>query len=502
MRSCLTSPIREVAARWEPLATRKTDSELLALADAAEPNPRVVSAVAAARQLKVESTGPSRPRRPTMVPERRRVRTTAPGGSPPTAQAARIGRFMTPEMLAQMELARKKMQFLADKGVAMLVEPSSRATAALLRPVGKRARHAPLAALGQGPGRTQSLVYDKDAPKIAPQIVLSKEHYNRLVRMCEAGEKLKMAVELKVAVPRRGPDVVQHRRRDPRHRSEGRAGHAGRAHGLVAQRHRRDRQRRRRLGRHGGGAHPQGTRPEAAANRSGSPSGAARKKGSWARARSSSEHFGRSPANNMFGGPAAGRATPAARRTATARVRAQGRRPSRAKAEYDKFSAYFNLDNGTGKIRGVYMQGNEAVRPIFRKWLPPFREMGATTLTISNTGGTDHQSFDGIGLPGFQFIQDEIEYDTPDPPFQPGRLRPHPGRRHEAGLGDHGGLHLQRRHDRSEAAPESRRLQPRPPMRRLVRPGQPPYAKFTPRTRPAPPFPSLAKAVLSGSLWG
>ena len=58
------------------------------------------------------------------------------------------------------------------------------------------------------------------------------------------------------------------------------------------------------------------------------------------------------------------------------------------------------------------MQGNEAARPIFRKWLQPFREMGANTLTISNTGGTDHQSFDGIGLPGFQFIQDEIEYDT------------------------------------------------------------------------------------------
>ena len=85
---------------------------------------------------------------------------------------------------------------------------------------------------------------------------------------------------------------------------------------------------------------------------------------------------------------------------------------SAPKPEYDKFSAYFNLDNGTGKIRGVYMQGNESVRPIFRKWLQPFREMGATTLTISNTGGTDHQSFDGIGLPGFQFIQDEIEYDT------------------------------------------------------------------------------------------
>src|SRR5262249_10847869 len=81
------------------------------------------------------------------------------------------------------------------------------------------------------------------------------------------------------------------------------------------------------------------------------------------------------------------------------------------KPEFAKFSAYFNLDNGTGKVRGVYMQGNEAVRPIFRRWLQPFREMGASTLTIANTGGPDHQSFDGIGLPGFQFIQDEIEYE-------------------------------------------------------------------------------------------
>jgi Zn-dependent M28 family amino/carboxypeptidase len=82
------------------------------------------------------------------------------------------------------------------------------------------------------------------------------------------------------------------------------------------------------------------------------------------------------------------------------------------KPEYEKLSAYFNLDNGTGKVRGVYMQGNEGVRSLFRQWLAPFKDMGANTLTISNTGGTDHLSFDAIGLPGFQFIQDEIEYDT------------------------------------------------------------------------------------------
>ncbi len=77
-----------------------------------------------------------------------------------------------------------------------------------------------------------------------------------------------------------------------------------------------------------------------------------------------------------------------------------------------KISGYFNLDNGTGKVRGVYLQGNEAVRPIFQKWLEPFNDMGAKTLTINNTGGTDHLSFDRVGVPGFQFIQDEIEYDT------------------------------------------------------------------------------------------
>jgi Zn-dependent M28 family amino/carboxypeptidase len=86
--------------------------------------------------------------------------------------------------------------------------------------------------------------------------------------------------------------------------------------------------------------------------------------------------------------------------------------PVTPRPDYEKFQAYFNLDNGTGKIRGVYLQGNEAVRPIFRRWLAPFREMGATTLSIANTSGTDHLSFDAIGLPGFQFIQDEIEYST------------------------------------------------------------------------------------------
>jgi len=82
------------------------------------------------------------------------------------------------------------------------------------------------------------------------------------------------------------------------------------------------------------------------------------------------------------------------------------------KPEHGKISAYFNVDNGTGAIRGVYQQGNEAVAPIFSAWMEPFKNLGMTTLTIRNTGGTDHLSFDAVGVPGFQFIQDEVEYDT------------------------------------------------------------------------------------------
>lgn len=78
--------------------------------------------------------------------------------------------------------------------------------------------------------------------------------------------------------------------------------------------------------------------------------------------------------------------------------------------EAGKFSVYFNMDNGTGRFRGVYMQGNEAARQVFREWLEPFGEYGASTLSLRNTGSTDHVAFDQIGLPAYQFIQDDIEY--------------------------------------------------------------------------------------------
>ena len=84
--------------------------------------------------------------------------------------------------------------------------------------------------------------------------------------------------------------------------------------------------------------------------------------------------------------------------------------PLRLKPEQQKVSAYFNVDNGSGRIRGVYLQENAAVAPIFQQWIEPLKDLGVTTLSMRNTGGTDHLSFDEVGIPGFQFIQDTLDY--------------------------------------------------------------------------------------------
>ena len=86
--------------------------------------------------------------------------------------------------------------------------------------------------------------------------------------------------------------------------------------------------------------------------------------------------------------------------------------PLEIRPEQRVISGYFNLDNGSGRIRGVYLQENAAVAPIFAQWMAPLKDLGVTTLTMRNTGGTDHLSFDAVGIPGFQFIQDPLDYET------------------------------------------------------------------------------------------
>ena len=413
----LVSPIRDVPARFEPLAVRKTDSELLALADAAEAAQRGGRRAFAAQGQRGPggpNAGPGAAGAPG-APAAAGAPAVA-GGAPPApgaqGQQPRAGRFGSPEMMAQFELQRKKTQFLAGQEVAMLVEPSTQGDGGTFFVQSASIPGAnPFGGGGGGGGAAQGprvTVYSKDAPKITPQLVLAKEHYNRLVRMCEAGESVKIAVELKVEFHEQdlmsyntvaeipGTDlknelVMLGGHMDSWHSGTGATDNgAGVSVGMEAMRILKalDLKPRRTI---------------RIALWSGEEQGLM---GSRAFVR---EHFGRSPQMNFGGGGAPGNA-PAAGQNGNAN--GNGATDSTTKANYDNFSVYFNLDNGTGKIRGVYMQGNEGVRPIFRKWLTPFREMGATTLTITNTGGTDHQSFDGIGLPGFQFIQDDVEYDT------------------------------------------------------------------------------------------
>ena len=369
----LTSQPPEVPAHFEPLGVRKTEKDLLELADADDP----------------ATKGQRRPRGD---------QAKAKNGDQAKAKGAPGGRpnFNSPEFRARMELARKRNLFLNEEGAALLIDPSPMGDGGTLFVSAAAVPTTTPQVFPPTPGTKRVSAWDKDAPKIIPQIVASKEHYNRLVRMIEQGAKPKISVDLSVQfhdadlmgyntvaeIP--GTDlkdevVMLGGHMDSWHSGTGATDNAaGVSTAMEAVRIIKalDLKPRRTI---------------RVALWSGEEQGLLGSRGYV------TEHFGKSPQG--FGGPASSESEKAESEPAP-------------KPEYEKFSAYFNLDNGTGKIRGVYLQGNESVRPTFRKWLQPFRDMGAATISISNTGGTDHLSFDGIGLPGFQFIQDEIEYET------------------------------------------------------------------------------------------
>jgi hypothetical protein len=396
----LTAPPREVKAHFEALGARKTDSELLELADAAEPEAR-----GPGRRMAMAPPAPA-----PAAPGTPRAAQNAPAAGPPRARFQ-----MTPERLAEFQLAGKKLKFLADEGAAVLVDGSRGDGGTIFVQSASVPGVMPnfgMGGQGQGQPQRRVSVYDKDAPKIPPQIVMAQEHYNRLVRMIEAGERVKMVVDLSVQF--HDDDLMAYNTvaeipgTDPKLKDEVvmLGGHIDSWHS-------------------GTGATDNGAGVAVAMEvvrilqaaklkprrtiRIGLWSG--EEEGLLGSRAFVTRHFGISPAG-MFGG--GGPAAPASRngQPGGSNNGSAGATDAAPKPEYEKFQAYFNLDNGTGKVRGVYLQGNEAVRPIFRKWLAPFRDMGATTLSLSNTGGTDHLSFDGIGLPGFQFIQDEVEYET------------------------------------------------------------------------------------------
>jgi carboxypeptidase Q len=355
----LTAPMREVKAHFEAPGVRRDEKSLLALANAPMPRPA--------------------------------GRGGFGGGNNPNANAFR----------AQAQFNSAKYMFFQSEGAALLVDPSRAGDGGTIF-VQSATVPQPLPAAGApgAGGARAAQAYDKNAPAITPQMVIAIEHYNRIVRMIQAGEKVKIEVNLAVEfqdqdlngyntvaeIPGSDPTlkdeiVMLGGHMDSWHSGTGATDNgAGVAVAMEAARIIQSLELKPR-------------RTIRVALWTGEEEGLLGSRAYVA------QHFGKMET------PAAG--TPAGGDGATNAAPVLVKGP-----EYDKLAGYFNLDNGTGKIRGVYLQGNDNVAALFRQWLAPFRDMGAETLTLSNTGGTDHLSFDGIGLPGFQFIQDEIEYDT------------------------------------------------------------------------------------------
>lgn len=321
----MLAPPRQLAPRFVPDAERYTDAELDSMATLGPPAPR--------------GGGPGR------------------GGR--AGGAGRGGAPGTPTF------TQARATFLADQGVAAI----------LLSGTGNSTMGTVFTGGGNGSR-------DPNNPTRTPSIVVSPEHYNRIVRILEKGTPVRMEANVKNTFHDQDLNafnvVAEIPGSDPRLKEE-----------LVM------------LGAHFDSWHAgTGATDNAAGSAvmmealrilkaTGLPLKRTVRIGLW-----TGEEQGllgsRAYVRNTFGSPT----------DSTAPV----------KPAHEKFSAYFNMDNGTGKFRGVYLQGNTAVAPIFTEWMKPFNAMGMKTLNAGNTGGTDHLSFDGAGLPGWQFIQDEVEY--------------------------------------------------------------------------------------------
>ncbi len=354
----LVSDLRELKAGFEAFGNRLTDEELTKMANA--PDPATVP--------RNSNAGIS--------PERMKIFTE------------------------RIVNGAKRMNFLLQEGAAVMVDNSFAGSGGTIFVSQASVAQEIPKNIADYFGSKRLQPQQKEAEsKMIPQMTMATEHYNRLVRMIKQGENLKMTVNIQAAYNDDDPmaynTIAEIPGSDPKLKDEivmlgGHmdSWHAGtgatdNAAGVaVAMEAARIIQSL--------GLKPRRTIRVALWS--------GEEQGLYGSANYVTQHFGK-----MEGGGSAMAAMISGDQTKPALMKG---------ADYEKLSAYYNLDNGTGKIRGVYMQGNSAAAPIFKAWLEPFKEMGATTITLSNTGGTDHQSFDRIGLPGFQFIQDEIEYDT------------------------------------------------------------------------------------------
>jgi carboxypeptidase Q len=434
----LISPPREVKAQFEPPATRQTVDALLGLANAdpSVPRPRRGGGPGGAPNTGSPSNGTPAATTPTGAPIPA-AGTPAPPETPAVATPAgangegangEAAKPAAPEPRSAMQLQTDKWQLAYDEGAAVVIEAGrgDGGTVFLAAATMPRTPEPPRTN-GEAPNPFSRgpRPWATDAPAILPQLVMAAEHYNRLVRMIQKGAHPQLEIDIaseyhadelnsfNVIAEIPGTDlkdeiVMLGAHFDSWHSGTGATDNAvGCGVALEAVRILQSI-----------GAKPR--RTIRVALWTGEEQGLL---GSRAYV---SEHFGK--ANTPTRGGTEGRPNPAASGNGEGAGASQaigqtngreggqggGRRRTtyELKPDHEKISAYYNLDNGTGKIRGIYLQGNEQLRSVFRTWLVPFADLEASTVTASNTGGTDHQSFDGIGIPGFQFIQDPLEYDT------------------------------------------------------------------------------------------
>ena len=337
---------REIKAHFEPLGDRLSDSALLAMANA-------------------------------------------------SAAAGRMGRMMRDSsalkrFLESATLTAKKLEFCQKEGASVLVD------------AGRGDGGTIFVAGASVPRKVESIndlmspavsPYSPEAPEILPQVTMAGEHYNRIVRMLEKGEKVQLEMQVDVAwtKPDSGFNIIAEiPGTDLKDEVVMIGGHFDTWHGgtgatdnssgsavcleavRILQTLGLKPRRTIRIGLWGG-----------------------EEQGLYGSREYVAEHLAERQSTDMM-----------------AMMTGRNAGPLTTKPGFEKFSVYFNNDNGTGRVRGVYMQGNDAVRPIFQTILKAANDPTAQTLTIENTSGTDHLAFDGVGLPGFQFIQDPVEYDT------------------------------------------------------------------------------------------
>jgi hypothetical protein len=386
----LGSP-RPISAHFDPQARRMDDEELKKLADAKS------GADIGVAELMKTTTGPGV--NATSMPTSRPAR-----GGPGGPGAGFAARNFNPTALA----------FAVQEGALLVLDPSTQgdggtvyvAQASLPRtdlasttqsttePTTEPAEQTPQQR--RAAAATRPHIWADDAPVTVPQATVAAEQYNRMVSQIKAGQHLKMSVDMRVKFTPTDPDgpadtIAEIPGSDLKDQIVMVGGHLDSWHGGTGATDNAC----------GAAAAMEAVRILKALNLH--PRRTIRvalwtgeEQGLYGSTAYVTKHFGKAEE------------TPATQPTRRGFNRPK---PKIIKtAEYEKLSVYFNLDNGTGKIRGIYAQGNRPAAALFTQWLNPVHDLGAATVTLSNTDSTDHMPFDDIGLPGFQFIQDPIEY--------------------------------------------------------------------------------------------